>query len=203
FVHPHHPLYSLSTVSFIPRFFVTKFEATISCMLVQSKYRVEPRGSSPPPPPPPPLCLYIVSLFAVCNDVEFMAEDEMVEIVPNMNMEPLNFIAIPTQVPMWLAVALKRRGKCTFRPPASKFQGEITSRGHKRCPVHKLEINLGSFRGTSAVKRPLKATLRSFDISCANICGASWELRTSTTSISVLIHLSIWDKLMSAISMNT
>ncbi|WZZ29440.1 hypothetical protein YC2023_012841 [Brassica napus] len=149
-----------------------------------------------------------------------MAEDEMVEIVPNMNMEPLNFIAIPTQVPMWLAVALKRRGKCTFRPPASKFQGEITSRGHKRCPVHKLEINLGSFRGTSAVKvtvfilpliqpqpvvlqRPLKATLRSFDISCANICGASWELRTSTTSISVLIHLSIWDKLMSAISMNT
>ncbi|CAN6926303.1 unnamed protein product, partial [Brassica oleracea] len=176
----------------------------------QSKYRVERRGSSPPPPPPP-LCLYIVSLFAVCNDVidfsishqvEFMAEDEMVEIVPNMNMEPLNFIAIPTQVPMWLAVALKRRGKCTFRPPAWLSVGEITSRGHKRSPVHKLEINLGSFRGTSAVKtetleavvdnpvkprRPLKATLRSFDISCANICGASWELRTSTTSISVLI----------------
>ena len=65
--------------------------------LVQSKYRVEPRGSSPP------LCLYIVSSFAVCNDVidfsishqvEFMAEDEMVGIVPNMNMEPLNFIAV-------------------------------------------------------------------------------------------------------------
>ncbi|KAL0691275.1 hypothetical protein Bca4012_090954 [Brassica carinata] len=81
-----------------------------------------------------------------------MAEDEMVEIVPNMNMEPLNFIAIPTQVPMWLAVALKRRGKCTFRPPAWLSVGEITSRGHKRSPVHKLEINLGSFRGTSAVK---------------------------------------------------
>ncbi|KAF3527842.1 hypothetical protein DY000_02043327, partial [Brassica cretica] len=62
--------------------------------LVQPKYRVEPRGSSPPPSPP--LCLYIVSSFAVCNDVidfsishqvEFMVEDEMVEIVPNMNME--------------------------------------------------------------------------------------------------------------------
>ncbi|KAL8457025.1 hypothetical protein ACS0TY_035019 [Phlomoides rotata] len=24
---------------------------------------------------------------------------------------------IPTQVPMWLAVALKRRGKCTIRSP--------------------------------------------------------------------------------------
>ncbi|KAJ4872988.1 DNA replication complex GINS protein PSF2 [Raphanus sativus] len=67
-----------------------------------------------------------ISLFSP-QEVEFMAEDEMVEIVPNMNMDPLNFIAgdygrfvpqIPTQVPLWLAVALKRRGKCTFRPPA-------------------------------------------------------------------------------------
>ncbi|WZY83688.1 hypothetical protein YC2023_030072 [Brassica napus] len=66
-----------------------------------------------------------VSLFSP-EEVEFMAEDELVEIVPNMNMEPLNFIAgdfgrfipqIPIQVPLWLAVALKRRGKCTFRPP--------------------------------------------------------------------------------------
>lgn len=28
------------------------------------------------------------------TQVEFMAEDEMVEIVPNMNMDPLNFIAV-------------------------------------------------------------------------------------------------------------
>nr|VDC77627.1 unnamed protein product [Brassica rapa] len=32
FHSPHHPLYSLSTVSFILRFFVTKFEAAISCI---------------------------------------------------------------------------------------------------------------------------------------------------------------------------
>ncbi|KAL0855149.1 hypothetical protein Bca101_060301 [Brassica carinata] len=66
-----------------------------------------------------------ISLFSP-QEVEFVAEDELVEIVPNMNMEPLNFIAgdfgrfvpqIPTQVLLWLAVALKRRGKCTFRPP--------------------------------------------------------------------------------------
>ncbi|CAH2053896.1 unnamed protein product [Thlaspi arvense] len=145
-----------------------------------------------------------ISLFSP-QEVEFMAEDEMVEIVPNMNMEPLNFISgdfgrflpqIPTQVPLWLAVALKRRGKCTFRPPEwlsvdnltqvleaeresqSTFQAlpfsyvEIARLlfDHARDDIpdmymvrslvedirdvrlHKLETNLGSFQGTSAVK---------------------------------------------------
>ncbi|CAF2127313.1 unnamed protein product [Brassica rapa subsp. trilocularis] len=145
-----------------------------------------------------------VSLFSP-EEVEFMAEDELVEIVPNMNMEPLNFIAgdfgrfipqIPIQVPLWLAVALKRRGKCTFRPPGwlsvdnltqvleaerepqSKFQAlpfsyvEIARLlfDHARDDIpdmymvrslvedirdvrlHKLENNLGTFLGTSAVK---------------------------------------------------
>ncbi|XP_021768990.1 DNA replication complex GINS protein PSF2-like [Chenopodium quinoa] len=59
-------------------------------------------------------------------EMEFLAEDEMIEIVPNMRMEPLNLISgdygpfrpqIATQVPLWLAVALKKRGKCTIRPP--------------------------------------------------------------------------------------
>ncbi|CAN6991796.1 unnamed protein product [Brassica rapa subsp. trilocularis] len=59
-----------------------------------------------------------------------MAEDEMVEIVPNMNMDPLNFIAIPTQVPLWLAVV----PDALFLAPLWDFCiGEITSRGHKRC----------------------------------------------------------------------
>lgn len=66
-----------------------------------------------------------VSLFSAA-EVEFIAEDELVEIVPNMRMDALNFICgdfgpfIPQmaiQVPLWLAVALKRRGKCTIRPP--------------------------------------------------------------------------------------
>ncbi|XP_057511134.1 DNA replication complex GINS protein PSF2-like isoform X1 [Actinidia eriantha] len=61
-------------------------------------------------------------------ELEFLAEDEMIEIVPNMRMESLNLISvlgdfgpfhpqISTQVPLWLAVALKKRGKCTIRPP--------------------------------------------------------------------------------------
>ncbi|BBG97972.1 PSF2 [Prunus dulcis] len=66
-----------------------------------------------------------VSIFSG-EEVEFMAEDDMVEIVPNMRMEPLNMLCgdfgpfypqMATQVPMWLAIALKKRGKCTIRPP--------------------------------------------------------------------------------------
>ncbi|KAK0591614.1 hypothetical protein LWI29_004865 [Acer saccharum] len=66
-----------------------------------------------------------ISLFSP-QEIEFMAEDELVEIVPNIRMDPLNFISgdfgpffpqIPAKVPLWLAVALKKRGKCTIRPP--------------------------------------------------------------------------------------
>ncbi|PON95598.1 DNA replication complex GINS protein Psf [Trema orientale] len=66
------------------------------------------------------------SLFSA-EEVEFMAEDELIEIVPNMRMEPLNLICgdygpffpqMVTQVPFWLAIALKKRGKCAIRPPS-------------------------------------------------------------------------------------
>ncbi|KAH7667860.1 DNA replication complex GINS protein Psf2 protein [Dioscorea alata] len=59
-------------------------------------------------------------------EVEFLAEDETIEIVPNIRMEALNMICgdfgpffpqMAAQVPLWLAVALKRRGKCAIRPP--------------------------------------------------------------------------------------
>lgn len=65
------------------------------------------------------------SLFSA-DEVEFMAEDEMIEIVPNMRMEPLNLLCgdygpffpqMVTNVPIWLAIALKKRGKCAIRPP--------------------------------------------------------------------------------------
>ncbi|KAL9275050.1 DNA replication complex GINS protein PSF2-like protein [Drosera capensis] len=80
----------------------------------------------------------LFSLFSPA-EMEFLAEDELMEIVPNMRIEslphqkkssrmepPLRLISgdygpfqpqIVTQVPMWLAVALKKRGKCTIRPP--------------------------------------------------------------------------------------
>ncbi|KAK7256189.1 hypothetical protein RIF29_29627 [Crotalaria pallida] len=66
-----------------------------------------------------------LSLFSV-EELEFIAEDEMVDIVPNLKMGPLNLISgdfgpftpqIVTKVPMWLAVALKKRGKCSICPP--------------------------------------------------------------------------------------
>lgn len=65
------------------------------------------------------------SVFSAA-EMEFLAEDEMIEIVPNMRMEELNLISgdygpflprIATEVPLWLAVALKKRGKCSILPP--------------------------------------------------------------------------------------
>ncbi|KAJ6986497.1 DNA replication complex GINS protein PSF2-like isoform X1 [Populus alba x Populus x berolinensis] len=66
-----------------------------------------------------------MSLFSP-GEIEFMAGDELVEIVPNLRMDSLYFIRgdygpfhpqLAAQVPLWLAVALKKRGKCTIRPP--------------------------------------------------------------------------------------
>ncbi|XP_062086625.1 DNA replication complex GINS protein PSF2-like [Humulus lupulus] len=66
------------------------------------------------------------SLFSA-EEIEFMGEDEMIEIVPNMRMEPLTLISgdygpffprMVTQVPLWLVIALKKRGKCAIRPPS-------------------------------------------------------------------------------------
>ncbi|XP_062186777.1 DNA replication complex GINS protein PSF2-like [Phragmites australis] len=82
----------------------------------------------PAPPPWPPLLapasqfdphLSIFSPF----EVESMVEDETVDIIPNIHMDTLNMICggfglffpqIPSKVPLWLAVALKKRGKCTI-----------------------------------------------------------------------------------------
>ncbi|KAL9418425.1 hypothetical protein AB3S75_036396 [Citrus x aurantiifolia] len=99
-----------------------------------------------------------VSLFSP-PEVEFMAEDELVEIVPNMRMDPLNFICgdfgpfypqIPVKVPLWLAAALKKRGKCTIRPPqwmsienlTKVLEGEREDRGtFQAVPFHYIEIS--------------------------------------------------------------
>ncbi|XP_028754124.1 DNA replication complex GINS protein PSF2-like [Neltuma alba] len=66
-----------------------------------------------------------LSLFSA-EELEFVAEDDMVETVPNLKMGALNLVSgdfgpfapqIATQVPLWLAMALKKRGKCSIRPP--------------------------------------------------------------------------------------
>ncbi|XP_071738722.1 DNA replication complex GINS protein PSF2 [Rutidosis leptorrhynchoides] len=65
------------------------------------------------------------SIFSAA-ELEFLAEDETIEIIPNLKMDGLGLIcgefgpfqpSVPTEVPIWLAVALKRRNKCTIRPP--------------------------------------------------------------------------------------
>ncbi|XP_048231333.1 DNA replication complex GINS protein PSF2 isoform X1 [Ricinus communis] len=106
-----------------------------------------------------------LSLFSP-EEVEFMAEDELVEIVPNLRMDSLNFISffdqvqwqgdygpfypqIATQVPLWLAVALKKRGKCTVRPPqwmsienlTQVLEGERDSHAFEPLPFHYVEIS--------------------------------------------------------------
>ncbi|CBI26496.3 hypothetical protein VitviT2T_024097 [Vitis vinifera] len=98
-----------------------------------------------------------ISLFSA-QEVEFLGEDEMVEIVPNMRMDPLNLICgdfgpfrpqIATQVPLWLAVALKKRGKCTIRPPEWMSVDKLTQvleaernslREFQPLPFHYVEI---------------------------------------------------------------
>lgn len=38
--------------------------------------------------------MILLILFVWLIQVEFMAEDELIEIVPNMKMDPLNFICV-------------------------------------------------------------------------------------------------------------
>ncbi|GFQ01975.1 DNA replication complex gins protein psf2 [Phtheirospermum japonicum] len=91
-------------------------------------------------------------------ELEFLAEDEVIEIVPNMRMDPLNFISgdfgpfrpqIATEVPLWLAVALKKRGKCTIRAPewmsvdklSQVLDAERESEKFQPLPFHYVEIS--------------------------------------------------------------
>lgn len=93
------------------------------------------------------------------EEVEFISEDEMIEIVPNMRMDPLNLLCgdfgpflpqIATRVPLWLAVGLKKRGKCTIQPPdwmsverlTQVFEAERGSPGSfQPLPFHYVEIS--------------------------------------------------------------
>ncbi|EFA76683.1 peptidase M28E domain containing-protein [Heterostelium album PN500] len=58
--------------------------------------------------------------------IEFLAEDESITIVPNFRMEELHFLsgtygpfvpALPVNVPLWLAITLKKKKKCKIQFP--------------------------------------------------------------------------------------
>ncbi|CAI0443186.1 unnamed protein product [Linum tenue] len=101
-----------------------------------------------------------LSLFTP-DEVEFVAEDELVEIVPNLRMDSLNFICgdygpfypqIAIQVPLWLALALKKRGKCTIRPPQWMSIEDI-----RDVRFHKVETNLENFTASAVTWKNMAA----------------------------------------------
>lgn len=59
-------------------------------------------------------------------EVEFLAEKELVSIIPNFSLDKVYLIGgdigpfnpgLPVQVPLWLAINLKQRQKCRIVPP--------------------------------------------------------------------------------------
>eukprot|EP00041_Stephanoeca_diplocostata_P017158 m.341467 g.341467 ORF g.341467 m.341467 type:complete len:222 (-) comp20610_c0_seq1:958-1623(-) len=70
-------------------------------------------------------------------EVEFLAEEQQVEIVPNFEAEHFRFIGgdigpfrpqRPISVPLWLAVTLRKRQKCTVNPPIWLTKEFLTQR---------------------------------------------------------------------------
>ncbi|XP_048825306.1 DNA replication complex GINS protein PSF2 [Brienomyrus brachyistius] len=60
------------------------------------------------------------------SEVEFLAEKEMVTIIPNFSLDKMYLIGgdlgplnpgLPVNVPLWLALNLKQRQKCRIVPP--------------------------------------------------------------------------------------
>ncbi|TPX34077.1 hypothetical protein SmJEL517_g03278 [Synchytrium microbalum] len=60
------------------------------------------------------------------TEIEFLAEDEPITIVPSQKLAQLDMISgtygpfrppMKTKVPLWLAVTLKKKQKCNIQPP--------------------------------------------------------------------------------------
>jgi len=60
------------------------------------------------------------------TEIEFIAEKQLVSIVPNFSLDKVYFISgdygpfnpgLPVEVPLWLAISLKERQKCRIYPP--------------------------------------------------------------------------------------
>lgn len=58
--------------------------------------------------------------------IEFIGEKSIVGVVPNFSFEPLHLISgsigpfragMPTYVPLWLAIHLRKQHKCRIVPP--------------------------------------------------------------------------------------
>ena len=60
------------------------------------------------------------------GEIEFFAEDVPINVVPRFNLQTMHFISgdfgpfeaqVPAEVPLWLAISLKRRRKCNVQCP--------------------------------------------------------------------------------------
>lgn len=84
-------------------------------------------------------------------DIEFLAEKQLVQIVPNFLLDKVYFISgdfgpfnpgLPVDVPLWLAINLKQRQKCRINPPEwlnvddleAKKDEEVTSEIFTKLP---------------------------------------------------------------------
>ncbi|KAL8603059.1 DNA replication complex GINS protein PSF2 [Nucella lapillus] len=92
-------------------------------------------------------------------EVEFLAEKETINIVPNFTLEEIYMIGgdlgpfrpgLPTSVPLWMAISLKQRQKCRIIAPewmdverlAEKKQEETESKFFTPMPSkHYLEVS--------------------------------------------------------------
>ncbi|KAI6183043.1 DNA replication complex GINS protein PSF2 [Aphelenchoides bicaudatus] len=92
------------------------------------------------------------------EDCEFLAEDAPLTILPNFASEPLSLFGgyvgpfeagIPTDVPLWLGLYLKRRHKCTIAAPewmnienlTRMVAAEAAIQTLTRVPEHYVEIS--------------------------------------------------------------
>lgn len=113
------------------------------------------------------------------NEVEFLAEEEVITVVPNFRMDVLTFVNhdygpfrpnFPIELPLWLAIQLRTAGKCTVVAPAwmdiqflnSRYQEEQSDEKYfKSMPAHYGEVtnlilnNCGSDIASAAQIRTL------------------------------------------------
>lgn len=91
------------------------------------------------------------------EEIQFIAGNDIISIVPNFTMEKMDFIQatygpfippLQSQVPLWLALALKKNRKCTIVPPdwlnkeylQELLQQEEAQDAIQKVPFHYMEV---------------------------------------------------------------
>mmetsp|Transcript_21817 Transcript_21817/g.30121 ORF Transcript_21817/g.30121 Transcript_21817/m.30121 type:complete len:227 (-) Transcript_21817:59-739(-) len=94
----------------------------------------------------------------VSSENEFLAEETLVEVVSNFDHPALKFISgkfgpfvsqMVCKIPLWLAITLKKRGKCTFVTPdwmkveelEKVIVNEKTQKNLGNLPFHYIEVS--------------------------------------------------------------